>query len=176
MVKNIVAKRYSKVLVESYPKRKLKGFQKTIKNLTDFFQSEPSIKEFITSPAVNRKHKLEILDLMAEKLKLDNKMNNFFKLLVENNRIFFMDEIFTEIINTIHSALNINYFQLETARKLNDKTLNKIKKYVKQYVPGTIKFEHRINKNLIGGFFVYNNDLALNGSIKNNFENFVKEL
>lgn len=176
MVKNIVAKRYSKVLVESFPKKDLKKLEKVIEDLIAFFQSHPTIDNFFISPTVNRKHKLEILDLMVEKLKLDTKIHNFFKLLIENDRIFFMDTIFLEIVKAIRSALGITSFNLETAHELDERSLNKIKKYVNQHVSGTIKFEHKINKSLIGGFFVYNNDLALNATITNNFEDFVKKL
>lgn len=176
MIKNIVAQRYSGVLVASYAKKDIAKLRETMESLLNLFQTKPDIKEFFTSPVVKRKDKLEVMELLADKSGLDKKMHNFFKLLIENNRIFFLDEIFAEIINAIHKKMNINYFNLETARKLDDKTIQKIKKFVKTYVGGTIKFKYNVNKDLVGGFFVYNDDLALNASIKNNFEIFVKEL
>ncbi|MBS3741081.1 MAG: ATP synthase F1 subunit delta [Candidatus Cloacimonetes bacterium] len=176
MIKNIVAKRYSSVLVGSYAKKDLSKLEETIKDLLKLFASEPKIKEFFISPAIDRKDKLEVIDTLIEESGLDDKMHNFFKLLVENNRIFFLDEIFTEVLNAIHKTKDINFFKLETARKLNKKTINQIKKFVKSYVGGTIEFDNIMNKQLVGGFFVYNNDLALDGSVRKNLETFVKEL
>jgi len=176
VVKDILAKRYSKVLIECYKKKELDQLQETIQSLQGLLDSHSEIKEFFTSPAVDRKHKFEVLELMVKESGLEQKMHNFFKLLIENNRIFFLDQIFSEITNAINKAKNINFFKLETARELNKKTINAIKKFVQNYVTGTVELEHTINKKLVGGFFVYNEDLALNASIKDNFETFVKEL
>jgi len=176
MIKNIVAKRYSKVLVESYAKKYLGNLEQAITSLLELFELEPKIKEFFISPAIDRKDKLEVIDTLIAESGLDDKMHNFFKLIVENNRIFFLDEIFAEVLNAIHKTKDINFFKLETAHKLNKKTIDQIKKFVKGYVGGKIEFDHIINKELVGGFFVYNNDLALDGSVRKNLETFVKEL
>ena len=170
MIKNIIARRYSSALLELIKKDDLPHFEKEIITLQTILGDEPEIEEFLVSPIVENEHKTEIIALLAKELEATEVIHNFLNVLVEKERIFFISDILKEIIRKIHHKLGIFDFELVTAHEVNEKTIENIKKYVSKYVAGKVLFKHKIDPHIRGGFFAYNDELAINASVRNNLE------
>ncbi|MDP8226615.1 MAG: F0F1 ATP synthase subunit delta, partial [Candidatus Celaenobacter polaris] len=79
-------------------------------------------------------------------------------------------DILKEIIRQIHQKLGIFDFELVTAHEVDEKTLENIKNFISKYVDGKVLFQHKIDPHIRGGFFAYNDNLAINASVRNNLE------
>lgn len=170
MIKNIVARRYSSALLELIKKDDLPHLENEIIALQTILSDEPEIEEFLVSPIVENEHKTEIIALLAKEIEATEIIHNFLNVLVEKERIFFISDILKEIIRRIHHKLGIFDFELVTAHEVNEKTLEKIKYFISKYVDGKVLFQHKIDPHIRGGFFAYNDELAINASVRNNLE------
>lgn len=176
MVKNIIASRYSKALIQSYSENEYKSLDIVLEELSIFFEKNEDIKDFFISPVIEKKVKLEILNELSAQFEFDKRLHNFFMLMITKDRIFYLSEIFAEAVKVLHNKLRIYDFHLVTARKIDSEIQQEIVRYLNQSIDGEIKFNHRIDGSLQGGFLVYNDQLAFDASIKNNFNLFLKSL
>ena len=170
MIKNIIARLYSSALLELIKKDDLPHLENEIITLQTILSDEPEIEEFLVSPIVENEHKKEIVALLAKELEATEIIHNFLNVLVEKERIFFISDILKEIIRKIHHKLGIFDFELVTAHEVDEKTLEKIKYFISKYVDGKVLFQHKIDPQIRGGFFAYNDELAINASVRNNLE------
>jgi len=170
LIKNIIARRYSSAILELIKKDDITHFENEIVALQTILRDEPEIEEFLVSPIVEGEHKTEIIALIAEELEASDILHNFLNVLVEKERIFFISDILKEIIRQIHQKLGIFDFELVTAHEVDEKTLENIKNFISKYVDGKVLFQHKIDPHIRGGFFAYNDNLAINASVRNNLE------
>ncbi len=170
MIKNIIARRYSSALLELFKKEDLPHLENEIIALQTILENEPEIEEFLVSPIIEDEHKTEIIELLVQEFKASETLHSFLNLLIEKERIFFIPDILKEIIRQLHQKLSIFDFELLTAHEVDEKTLNNINKFISGYVDGKVIFQHKINPHIKGGFFAYNDELAINASIRNNLE------
>lgn len=170
MIKNIIARRYSSAILELIKKDDITHFENEIVALQTILRDEPEIEEFLVSPIVEGEHKTEIIALIAEELEASDILHNFLNVLVEKERIFFISDILKEIIRQIHQKLGIFDFELVTSHEVDEKTLENIKIFISKYVDGKVLFQHKIDPHIRGGFFAYNDNLAINASVRNNLE------
>jgi len=170
LIKNIIARRYSSALLELIKKEDLPHFENELMALQTILSDEPEIEEFLVSPIVENEHKKEIVALLVKELEIPEIIHNFLNVLVEKERIFFISDILKEFIRQAHQKRGIFDFELVTAHEVNEKTKENIKKFVSKYVAGKVLFTHKIDPHIKGGFFAYNDELAINASIRNNLE------
>ncbi len=170
MIKNIIARRYTSALLELFKKEDLPHLENEIIALQTILSDEPEIEEFLVSPIVEDEHKTEIIELLVQQLKASETLHSFLNVLIEKERIFFIADILKEIIRQLHQKLGIFDFELLTAHEVGEKTLNNINKFISGYVDGSVIFQHKIDPHIKGGFFAYNDELAINASIRNNLE------
>jgi F-type H+-transporting ATPase subunit delta len=175
LIKNIIAKRYSLALVEVFPDGELTALEKEVNSFIRFLEENPRIEEFFISPIVKNEDKKDILNKLSDGIKINKKFHNLLKILVDRDRMHFLREICRGIIKQIHQRLNIKDFELVTAHKIDTKRIEKIRNFVSQYVSGKVDVTHRIDKRIKGGFVAYNENLAIDASIKNNLINFRRE-
>jgi len=170
VIKNIIARRYSSALLEIIKKGDLAHFENEVSTLQTILKDEPEIEEFLVSPIVEDQHKTEIIELLVKGFNASEVLNSFLNVLVEKERIFFISDILTELIRRIHRKLGIFDFELRTAHDVDEKTRENIKKFISKYVDGKIIFKHTIDPHIRGGFLAYNDELAINASVRNNLE------
>jgi F-type H+-transporting ATPase subunit delta len=176
LIKNIIAKRYSQALIQSFAENEYRSLDNVLEELSLFFEKNEDIKEFFVSPVIEKSSKLDILDEFSTQLEFDQRLHNFIKLLIIKDRIFYLPEIFTAAIQVLHDKLKIFDFHLVTAHDIKPEIKDTIMEYLNKHIKGEIKFKHRIDRSLQGGFLVYNDNLAFDASIKNNFHVFLKSL
>lgn len=170
MIKNIIARRYSKALLELIEDKDLPHLEEEIIALQIILKDEPMIEEFLVSPIVEDDHKREVVGLLVKEFNAKDVLENFLNVLIEEERIFFITSILEELIAQIHKKRAIYDFDLITAHEIGESTLRKIKNFIAQYVDGEVVFQHKINQNIKGGFLAYNDELAINASIRNNLD------
>jgi len=175
LIKNIIARRYASALLELIKKDDLQNFEKEIIALQTILQDEPEIEEFLVSPIVEDEHKTEIIGLLVREFDASEVLHNFLNVLVDKERIFFIADILKELVSRIHRKLGIFDFELKTAHDLDEQTSENIKKFISKYVDGKIIFKHTIDRNIRGGFLAYNDELAVNASIRNNLDALKRE-
>jgi len=175
LIKNIIARRYASALLELIKKDDMQNFEKEIIALQTILQDEPEIEKFLVSPIVEDGHKTEIIGLLVKEFDASEVLHNFLNVLVNKERIFFIADILKELVSRIHKKLGIFDFELKTAHDLDEETSENIKKFISKYVDGKIIFKHSIDQHVRGGFLAYNDELAVNASVRNNLDALKRE-
>jgi len=175
LIKNIISRRYSSALLELIKKDDLPHFENEIIALQTILKDEPEIEKFLVSPIVENDHKSEIISLLIKESETTEVLLNFLNVLVDKERIFFISDILKEIIRQVHQKLGIFDFELKTAHDVDEKTIENIKKFISKYVNGEVIFKQTIDPHIRGGFLAYNDELAINASIRNNLDAMKRE-
>ena len=88
------SERYSRALFEvAKETNELEKIENDIRNFKLLFNSSSEIKNFIQNPTKNIYTQNEAITLIAEKLGFSKNLKNFFLLLIEKRRIFFVKKI-----------------------------------------------------------------------------------
>ncbi|XBC39246.1 MAG: ATP synthase F1 subunit delta [Buchnera aphidicola (Nurudea shiraii)] len=98
--------------------------------------------------------------------KIDTHAKNFIKILVENKRLIFLENIYTEFISLCDAHKNILHITIVSAYTLTQNQINNIKIMFGKYLSNNINIKYEINKNIIDGFIIKYNDLVIDLSIK----------
>ena len=88
------SERYSRALFEvGEDSGELEKIETDIKNFQSLFNSSLEFKNFIQNPTYNIKTQNTLLNLLSEKLNFSKNLKNFFFLLIEKRRIFYVKKI-----------------------------------------------------------------------------------
>ena len=88
------SERYSRALFEvANESKELDKIENDIKNFQSLFNSSFEIKNFIQNPTQSINTQNSVINLLAEKLGFSKNLKNFFLLLIEKRRIFFVRKI-----------------------------------------------------------------------------------
>ncbi len=121
----LIARRYVKALMECLSKDELKGFLNPLGRLSSLYASD-KFQLIIQSPDVNKNEKLElVMSIFKDK---NEKIENFIKLLGENDRLtlipYINDELKEQVLNmeNIYKGVVLSNFEMdkEDLKKLED--------------------------------------------------------
>ncbi len=175
MIRNLIARRYADALIQTFKKKELSTLEKEVSLLLEVLKNEPDIEEFFISPVIEDVHKREIAEILSKECNFSKQLHNFLLVLIDKERIFFISDILQHIIRQIHEELGIFDFELRTAHELNKATFDKIESFIARYVDGKVSITQKVDPNIKGGFLAYNDDLAINASIRSNLDALKRE-
>jgi len=99
-------------------------------------------------------------------------LNNFLSLLQRDNKLKKVEYIIDEFVRYSKKAEGISEIEIESARKLDTATVEKIKKAF----GGKSEVSETINKDLIGGLRIRMDDLIFDASIKKQISRLKQDL
>ncbi|PVV03851.1 hypothetical protein BB560_001663 [Smittium megazygosporum] len=158
--------KYATALYEaSSSKDALEAVESDLKNLASKMSSNTIISDFLISPISDRKLKLEYL----YSTKTSAVTADFYKLLMENNRINLLPSLIQSYSELMQAHRGILVVKVSSATKLDNKVLSQVKEIVsgqtlvKEFKE--LKIVNTINKNLIGGMIVEFGDFTVDMSV-----------
>lgn len=140
----IIAKKYSKAIVENIGFNELEAFLKNFKKLAEPFYINKFL-DIVNSPCISRDEKQEFLLEFADK-KYPNfeKIKNFIRLLAENNRLDIIPSI-CELLQSNIDEQNNSYVGVLYLNKEGDSaSIEKIKKSLSERLNIDLDIQQRI--------------------------------
>lgn len=130
---------------------------------------------YISSPKVSKVKKYDfIVALVTDitKLDLSNEQQNFFNIVVNNNRLNALPTIL-EQFNKLEATIEKEHiFEIISAYPLSDKEQNKLLTILSNKYSCKANLKIKIDKNLIGGIVIKDGDKVINGTISQALEEF----
>ena len=124
---------------------------------------------YLASPTVSKdKGKKFVLSILPENF--NQRLKNFFELLVDNSRIIFLEEILQQFHNLENEHNKILEAKILSAFKLLDNQKNLIKERLEKKFNKKVVLSCIVDKTLIGGITISIGDYVIDGSIKRNLE------
>lgn len=169
-----ISKTYAKALAESAAENNcLELYTKQLYQISEIFEKSNDLKVVISNTSISINKKIEILDTIF-KNKIDNKLLNFIKILVEKNRFNEFDSILECYSNMLDKKNSQKKVEIISPIELNFENKSNV----------LFKLEHKLNceiiptwtvdESIIAGLVYRFDDYVIDTSIKAKLKNFSK--
>ena len=167
------SERYSRALFEvSTESNEIKKVEDDVKNFYALYNSSFEIKNFLQNPTHTTDIQKKVINVLTEKLGFTKNLKNFFLLLVEKRRIFFVKKIFDSFLRLCSKKRGEVKASLISSKRLTETELNKINEELSKTIGSTIKFDYKVDEELIGGLKLQLGSFMIDTSIKNKLKKF----
>jgi len=106
----------------------------------------------------------------------DQILDNFVKVLAENNDLRMFEEIAEEFHKQDLNRKGIKQVEVTSAAPINKENEHEIIKELNKIVKGDLEIKKKVDENLIGGVIIQAEDQMIDASIKSNLEQLKKDL
>ena len=171
------SERYSRALFEvAKESGEIDKIEQDIINFQFLLNSSLEIKNFIHNPTLNKDNQNNVLNLLAEKLNFSKNLKNFMFLLIEKRRIFFVEKIIDSFVKLCSQKRGELKASLISSKELSKAEIEVISKDLSSLMGSTIKFDYKVDKNLIGGLKLQLGSFMIDTSIKNKLKQFEQNM
>mgnify|MGYP000848374464 FL=1 len=171
------SERYSRALFEiSKEANELERIETDIKSFQSLYDGSLELKNFIENPTHTIETQNKILSLLSEKLNFSKNLKNFFLLLIKKRRIFFVIKIIDCFLGLCAKKRGEIKASLISSKELSSLELENISKELSLSMESTIKFDYKVDKNLIGGLKLQLGSFMIDTSIKNKLKKYEQRM
>ena len=169
------SERYSRALFEvASESNELDKIEKDIKNFQTIFNSTSEVKNFLQNPTQNIQNQIDAINLLAEKLTFSKNLKNFFLLLIEKRRIFFIKKITESFLKLCSKKRGEVKASLISSKELSQKEINEIRVDLSKSMVSNLIFDYIVDEKLIGGLKLQLGSFMIDTSIKNKLNKYEK--
>ena len=167
------SERYSRALFEiSNESNELDKTESDIKIFKSLINSSSEIQNFIKDPTQIIEQQKKVISVLSENLSFSKNLQNFFLLLIQKRRIFFVTKIFESFLKLCSKKRGEFKASLISSKELSQTELEQMSKDLSQSMGATLKFEYKVDKELIGGLKLQLGSFMIDTSIKNKLKKF----
>ena len=171
------SERYSRALFEvSKDVGDLEKVEQDIKNLQTLLNESAEVKNFIHNPTQSKDNQNNVIKLLAEKLNFSKNLKNFIFLLIEKRRIFFVNKIIESFLKLCSLKRGEVNASLISSKELSQAEIETISKDLSTSMGSTIKFDYKVDKELIGGLKLQLGSFMIDTSIKNKLKKYEQKM
>ena len=167
------SERYSRALFEvANETNELDKIENDVRNFQSLFNSSSEIKNFIQNPTQSKNTQNNVINLLSENLGFSKNLKNFFLLLIEKRRIFFVKKISESFLRLCSKKRGEIKASLISSKELSPTELDEISKDLSKSMRSIIKLDYKVNKDLIGGLKLQLGSFMIDTSIKNKLKKY----
>ena len=171
------SERYSRALFEiSREANELEKIETDIINFQSLYDGSLDLKNFIENPTHTIETQNKIINLLSENLRFSKNLNNFFLLLIQKRRIFFVKKIVDSFLRLCAKKRGEIEASLISSKELSSLELENISKQLSSSMGSTIKFDYKFDKDLIGGLKLQLGSFMIDTSIKNKLKKYEHQM
>jgi F-type H+-transporting ATPase subunit delta len=141
--------------------------------LADFlatWDGSPELRTFFENPAVPVLQKVEILDKLNAKLKMQKELRNLIAVLISNDRIGHVGEVAQAYRRLLQEQLGIRPAEIVTARELDSKERESLVSEIAKLAGSKIDASFTLDKTILGGTVVRIGSTVYDGSVRGRLE------
>ena len=161
------SERYSRALFEvSLEASELDKVENDVKNFKTLINSSLEIKLFLKDPTQSISNQIQAINLLSDKLNFSKNLKNFFLLLIEKRRIFFIQKIsesFLKLCSKKRGEIKASFI---SSKELSRSEIDKICMDLSEVMGSVLKFDYKVDKDLIGGLKLQLGSFMIDTSIK----------
>lgn len=177
MVGNVVSRRYAKALVEIVRQDgKLDEIRSELKQIADVIGREPGLCNFLCNPAVNFTAKADVLNAVASKLAISDLMTKFLNLLLEKDRLRFLETVlffYEELSYEIQNRIKV---KVVSASPLPDSRREEVIRKLSEITGKQVELILETDPDLIGGLAAQVGSTIYDGTLRNQLSRVKEEI
>ena len=167
------SERYSRALFEvATEANEINKVETDIKNLQILFNTSFEVKNFIKNPTQSINTQNEVINILSDKLSFSKNLKNFLLLLIEKRRIFFIKKISESFLRLCSKKRGEIKASLISSKNLSKSELDKISKELSEAIGLILKFDYKVDNELIGGLKIQLGSIMIDTSIKNKLKKY----
>ena len=167
------SERYSRALFEvSRDSDDLDKVENDIKNFKLIYDKNLEVKNFIKDPSQIITEQNKLVNLISDKLNFSKNVKKFLLLLIEKKRIFFVNKIIESCLRLCSQKRGEIKASLISSKELSQTELNDISTDLSKSMGSTLKFDYKVDKELIGGLKLQLGSIMIDTSIKNKLKKY----
>jgi F-type H+-transporting ATPase subunit delta len=167
------SERYSRALFEvSRDLDDLDKVENDIKNFKLIYDKNLEVRNFIKDPSQIITEQNKLVNLISDKLKFSKNVQKFLLLLIEKRRIFFVNKIIESFLRLCSQKRGEIKASLISSKELSQTELNDISTDLSKSMGSTLKFDYKVDKELIGGLKLQLGSIMIDTSIKNKLKKY----
>ena len=167
------SERYSRALFEvSRDSDDLDKVENDIKNFKLIYDKNSEVKNFIKDPSKIITEQNKLVNLVSDKLNFSKNLQKFLLLLIEKRRIFFVNKIIESFLRFCSQKRGEIKASLISSKELSQTELNNISTDLSKSMGSTLKFDYKVDKELIGGLKLQLGSIMIDTSIRNKLKKY----
>jgi F-type H+-transporting ATPase subunit delta len=167
------SERYSRALFEvAKESGELEKIETDIKNFQLILNNSLELQNFIQNPTQSINVQNSVIGLISKKLEFSKNTNNFLSLLIKKRRIFFVKKILDSFLRLCSKKRGEIKASLVSSKELSSTELENISKELSLSMGSKIKFDYKVNKDLIGGIKLQLGSFMIDTSIRNKLKKY----
>jgi F-type H+-transporting ATPase subunit delta len=171
------SERYSRALFEvAKEEGELLKIEEDINKFDSLIKNSSDINNFLQNPTQSTENQNSLINLLSEKLNFSKNLKNFFLLLIKKRRIFFVLKIINSFLKLCSKKRGEIKASLISSKELTKSELENISKDLSLSMGSTIKFNYKIDEELIGGLKLQLGSFMIDTSIKNKLKKFEQRM
>lgn len=170
-----IVRNYAVALLENAANAKEQDdFMQQLKDIASLAQKGSKLYEVLCLPIITSDVKHKSIDVLAKKLKLNQKIVTFLKVLLRNNRFMLISEISEYFTKLYNDANAIKKAEVSSAKELSQKEIMMLEKFLCNETGMKVNIESKVDKNLLGGAVIKYDSTMIDCSIKGALEQIEK--
>ena len=171
------SERYARALFEvANESAELDSIETNLNNFLEIYRSSAEFINFIKNPTQSINDQLEAINIISQKLNFSKNLKNFFFLLIEKRRMFFVKKIIQSFLKLCSQKRGEIKASLVSSKHLSKEELNEISSQFSQSMGLKINFDYSVDENLIGGLKIQLGSLMVDTSIKNKLKKYEQQM
>ena len=167
------SERYSRALFEVAKEAgDLEKIETDIKIFKSLLENSLELKNFLSNPTQSINNQNNVNDLLSKKFSFSKNLKNFLSLLIEKRRIFFVSKIIDSFLKLCSKKRGEIKASLISSKELSTTELDEISKDLSKSMGSTIKFDYKVDKELIGGLKLQLGSFMIDTSVKNKLKKY----
>ena len=167
------SERYSRALFEvSRDSDDLDKVENDIKNFKLIYDKNSEVRNFIKDPSQTITEQNKLVNLISDKLNFSKNVQKFLLLLIEKRRIFFVNKIIESFLRLCSQKRGEIKASLISSKELSQTELNDISTDLSKSMGSTLKFDYKVDKELIGGLKLQLGSIMIDTSIRNKLKKY----
>ena len=170
---NETAERYALALFEiSDESSELDSVELKISQLLKIYNEHSEFRNFIKNPTNHIDIQIRVFEKISNIFTFNNNLKNFFKLIIEKRRIFFLDKILKKFLILCSKKKGKIDALLTSSKKLSNEEIADISRQISNTIGSKVELTFKVNQDLIGGIKLQVGSLLIDTSIKNKLKKF----
>jgi F-type H+-transporting ATPase subunit delta len=167
VISSAVLGRYAKSLAEIVFEENIdETVTGDLKTYSEIFRTVPDLLEALDSPAVPREAKEKLLDELMSLYPVHPTTSNFLRILLQNNRIRYFQEILDSFIKSVNEHKGIVSARVTAAATLSQQEAKSLEDRLAGITGKSVNVELQTDAGLLGGIVVQIGSTSFDGSIR----------
>ena len=169
-------KRYAQALYDvALTKGKTEEYIEQVQFVVDLIHNNKELASVLKNPEISIRDKKHLF-IDAFKGKLDEDVITFLLILIEKDRILFLDEKLVELKKIDLNSKNMKIAHVQTAVSLTEEEKEKLKEKLGEKYNATMVIDEIIDPEIIGGLIIKVGDDLIDASVRNDMNSLKNNL